>query len=93
MKSHERQRKPKMPKIVVEASSSGRDKVAVSKSQGRKDTEQFWVLATNKRNYDALVKVGSVMEENSGGDVEVWRKEVETFNNKKIRIELDDTDA
>ena len=93
MRAHERQRKPKIPKIVVASSSSVRDKVVVSKSQGKKDTEQFWVLASNKRNYDALLKVGAVMEENAGGDVEVWRKEVETFNNKKIRVELEDTDA
>ena len=98
MRTHERQRKPKIPKIVVEPSPSPSpsvsDKVSVSKSQGKKDTEQFWVLATSKRNYDALVKVGQVMEENAGGDVEVWRKEVETFNNKKIRVELEDnTDA
>ena len=93
MRSHERQLKPKIPKIVVE--SSGSDKVSMSQSQtqGRKDTEQFWVLATNKRNYDALVKVGAVMEENAGGNVDVWRKEVDTFNKKKIRVDLDNIDV
>ena len=97
MRIHEKQRKPKIPKIVVETntntSPSANDRVSVSKSQGKKATEQFWVLATSKRNYDALVKVGAVMEENAGGDVEIWKKEVETFNNKKIRVEMEDNTA
>ena len=83
MKTHERQRKTKPPKIVVQTSDSV--------SQGKK--EQYWVLATNKRNYDALVKVGAVMEENAGGDVDVWREEVDTFNKKKTRVDLDNADA
>ena len=87
MKTHERQQKTK-PRIVVQ----GRNTVSVSPSEGGKK-EQYWVLATNKRNYDAMVKVGAVMEENAGGDVEVWRKEVDTFNKKKIRVDLDNTDA
>ena len=88
MKTHERQRKTK-PRIVVERSNT----VSVPQSEGGKK-EQYWVLATNKRNYDAMLKVGAVMEENAGGDVEVWRKEVETFNKKKLRVDLDNnTDA
>jgi len=82
MKSQENQKRLKMPKIVVESQSSERED-----STGE---EQFWVLATNKRNYEALLKVGAVMEEHIGGDVEVWRKEVDQFNNKKTRIELYD---
>ena len=95
MRIHEKQRKPKIPKIVVKTNPipSPSDRVSVSKSQGKKATEQFWVLATSKRNYDALVKVGAVMEENAGGDVEIWKKEVETFNNKKIRVEMEDNTA
>ena len=89
MRTHERQMKQRIPKVVVET----REKVSVQQSQGKKETEQFWVLATNKRNYDALMKVGAVMEENAGGDVELWRKEVDTFNAKKIRVGLDNTDA
>ena len=88
MKTHERQRKTKPPRIVVESSNT----VSVPLSEGGKK-EQYWVLATNKRNYDAMLKVGAVMEENAGGDVEVWRKEVDTFNKKKIRVDLDNTDA
>ena len=90
MKTHERQRKTKPARIVVQSSNA--EPVSVSQPQGGKK-EQFWVLATNKRNYDAMVKVGAVMEENAGGDVEVWRKEVDTFNKKKIRVDLDNTDA
>ena len=83
MKTHERQRKTKPPRIVVESSNT----VSVPLSEGGKK-EQYWVLATNKRNYEALVKVGAVMEENAGGDVEVWRMKVDTFNKKKSRVEL-----
>ena len=45
---------------------------------------------TEAENYEALLSVGAVMEGNAGGDVEAWRKEVDNFNNKKPKIELDD---
>ena len=78
MLSQEKQRKPKVSKVVVK-SSEGEDK-----------QDQFWVLATNKRNYKALVEMGALIEGNGGGNVDAWRKEVEQFNHKKSRIELDD---
>ena len=37
--------------------------------------------------------MGAVMEENAGGDVDVWREEVDTFNKKKTRVDLDNADA
>ena len=66
--------------------TKGKGSVSLS---GKQETGQFWVLATSKSNYDGLVKVGAVLEEIAGGDMEVWRNEVETFNTKKIKLELD----
>jgi len=82
MKNQERLKERK-PKVVVQSSER-------SNRQGKTEPGQFWVLATSKRNYEALLSVGAVMEGNAGGDVEAWRKEVDNFNNKKPKIELDD---
>ena len=75
MKLHEQ-------KTVIK--TKGKGSVLLS---GKQETEQFWVLATNRSNYDSLVKVGAVLEEAVGGDMEVWRNEVETVNTKKIRLD------
>ena len=98
MRIHEKQRKPKIPKIVVETrpSPSASDKVSVSKSQGKKDTEQFWVLATSRDNYEALLSVGEVLERSKGGDAVLWRETVSTFNSpvsKRRKLSKPETDT
>jgi len=57
----------------------------------RKTTSQYWVLATNQDNYEALMKVGEVLERTAGGDVETWTEEVKK-RNKKQKTETPSSD-
>ena len=42
--------------------------------------EEFWVLARGKDNYEALKKVGEVLEKSSGGNVGHYNEDVTVFN-------------
>jgi len=45
--------------------------------------ENFWVLAKGRDNFDALLKVGEVLEKSRGGDMVQWGLEVEQVNKKQ----------
>ena len=83
MKIQEKQKERKLPQRKV-------PQIVV---QNKTESGQYWVMASSKRNYEALLAVGAVMEGNAGGDVEAWRREVDTFNRKKTRVELDGEDS
>ena len=48
-------------------------------SQGQAQ-QKYWVLATNKRNYELLKQHGELLEETAQGDVTKWREQVDLFN-------------
>ena len=83
MKIQEKQKERKLPQRKI-------PQIVV---QNKTEAGQYWVMASSKRNYEALLAVGAVMEGNAGGDVEAWRREVDTFNRKKTRVELDGEDS
>ena len=41
---------------------------------------QYWVMASNKKNFDALMKIAQVIEENCGTDIEKWKEEIKSTN-------------
>ena len=48
--------------------------------QNQGEVEEFWVLASSRDNYEALLKVGEVLEKKEGGDVDKWKEDVRNFN-------------
>lgn len=55
----------------------------VEKQMDRGGEEKFWVLAKGRDNYEALRKVGEVLEKVRGGDVVQWGQEVDRLNKKQ----------
>lgn len=42
---------------------------------------QYWVMASNKKNFDALMVAAERLEELSGTDMEKWKEEIKATNN------------
>lgn len=63
--------------------SSNKTKGGVEKQLARCGEEKFWVLAKGRDNYEALRKVGEVLEKVRGGDVGQWGQEVDRVNKKR----------
>ena len=58
--------------------------------------DRFWVLATSRDNYAALLSVGEVLERSKGGDAVLWREAVSTFNSpatKRRKLSKPETDT
>ena len=58
--------------------------------------DRFWVLATSRDNYAALLSVGEVLERSKGGDAVLWRETVTTFNSpatKRRKLSKPETDT
>ena len=58
--------------------------------------DRFWVLATSRDNYEALLSVGEVLERSKGGDAVLWRETVSTFNSpasKRRKLSKPETDT
>lgn len=62
------------------ASPNPRPDVSMS---GNEDQEELWVMARGRKNYEALLQVGAVLEEARGGDLHVWRRSHEIVNRKR----------
>ena len=76
---------PKRDKVRDERETRGHlvtaDTLDIELSQGQTE-QKYWVLATNKRNYELLRQHGELLEETVQGDVTKWREQVDLFNNK-----------
>ena len=63
---------------------------------GPRAEDRFWVLATSRDNYEALLSVGEVLERSKGGDAVLWRETVSTFNSpasKRRKLSKPETDT
>ena len=47
------------------------------------NTERYWIMTSSKKNFEALMKVAEILEENSGNNTESWKEEVRVANGIK----------
>ena len=53
----------------------------VTDQENNDDEGKYWVMESNKKNFDDLMKMAQIIEERSGTDAEKWKEEIISFNN------------